>query len=87
MQCSGGMCTMVPVDNEQEFVPQPPSMTVVPPYEKLMKNLEIVRKNLNRPLTMAEKYIYSHLEDPNQIPVRGETYLKLKPGKNYIICI
>jgi len=73
---------MVPVsnDNEQEFTPQPPSMTVVPPYEKLQKNLEIVRQNLKRPLTMAEKYIYSHLEDPNQIPVRGETYLKLKPG-------
>lgn len=81
MQCSGGMCTMVPVDNEQEFVPQPPSMTVVPPYEKLQKNLEIVRQNLKRPLTMAEKYIYSHLEDPNQIPVRGETYLKLKPDR------
>jgi len=82
MQCSGGMCTMVPVtiDDEQEFTPQPPSMTVVPPYEKLQKNLEIVRKNLNRPLTMAEKYIYSHLENPNQVPVRGETYLKLKPG-------
>jgi len=84
MQCSGGMCTMVPTvpnDNEQEFTPQPPSMTVVPPYEKLQKNLEIVRQNLKRPLTMAEKYIYSHLEDPNQIPVRGETYLKLKPDR------
>lgn len=37
----------------------------------------------NRPLTLAEKVVYSHLTNPEEtIPVRGETYLKLSPGKS-----
>jgi aconitate hydratase len=43
--------------------------------------LEVVRKNLNRPLTLAEKIVYGHLDDPSQTPVRGETYLKLRPDR------
>jgi aconitate hydratase len=43
--------------------------------------LQVVRKNLNRPLTLAEKIVYGHLDDPNQLPVRGETYLKLRPDR------
>lgn len=41
----------------------------------------MVRKNLNRPLTLAEKIIYGHLDDPSQVPVRGQTYLKLRPDR------
>lgn len=38
------------------------------PYEKLVKNLDIVRSRLNRPLTLSEKVLYSHLDDPqNQV--------------------
>jgi len=55
---------------------------ISPPYETMGKKLEIVKKNLNRPLSLAEKILYSHLVDPNcGNIVRGQTYLKLTPGK------
>lgn len=34
------------------------------PYEKLSKNLDIVKKRLNRGMTLSEKVLYSHLDDP-----------------------
>lgn len=34
------------------------------PYEKLTKNLEIVKKRLGRDMTLSEKVLYSHLDDP-----------------------
>ena len=40
-----------------------------------------MRKNLDRPLTLAEKIVYGHLDDSEQVPVRGETYLKLRPDR------
>ncbi|TRY68537.1 hypothetical protein TCAL_07255 [Tigriopus californicus] len=52
------------------------------PYEHLVKNLEIVKQRLNRPLTLSEKVLYSHLDDPvNQEIVRGESYLRLRPDR------
>ena len=37
---------------------------------------------MNRPLTLSEKVLYSHLDDPaNQDIVRGESYLKLRPDR------
>ena len=38
------------------------------PYENMEEKLEVVKKRLNRPLTMSEKIVYSHLDDPvNQV--------------------
>ena len=52
------------------------------PYEKMVKTLEIVRGRLNRPLTLSEKILYGHLDDPaNQDIQRGVSYLRLRPGK------
>jgi len=52
------------------------------PYEKLVKNLEVVKGRLNRPLTLSEKILYSHLDDPaNQDIERGESYLRLRPDR------
>jgi len=52
------------------------------PYEKLSSNLEIVKKRLNRPLTLSEKVLYSHIDDPqNQEIVRGTSYLRLRPDR------
>jgi len=52
------------------------------PYAKLVKNLEIVRGRLNRPLTLSEKVLYSHLDEPaTQDIVRGESYLRLRPDR------
>jgi aconitate hydratase len=45
------------------------------------KNIDTVRGNLGKPLTLAEKIIYGHLDDASTIPVRGETYLKLRPDR------
>ncbi|XP_047143150.1 probable aconitate hydratase, mitochondrial isoform X1 [Hydra vulgaris] len=52
------------------------------PYEKLNNNLKIVKDRLKRPLTTAEKVLYSHLDDPkNQDIKRGVSYLKLRPDR------
>lgn len=37
--------------------------------------------SLNRPLTLSEKVLYGHLDDPETTPVRGETFLKLRPER------
>lgn len=51
-------------------------------YKNNLKNLAIVRSRLNRPLTYAEKILYSHLDDPeNADIVRGKSYLKLRPDR------
>ncbi|KAI8081484.1 aconitate hydratase [Halteromyces radiatus] len=57
--------------------------SITPPYTKLNNNLNKVRRILsNRPLTLAEKIVYSHLTNPEEtVPVRGETYLKLSPDR------
>jgi aconitate hydratase len=52
------------------------------PYEKLQDNLHVVKKRLQRPLTLSEKILYSHLDDPqNQDIVRGKSYLRLRPDR------
>ncbi|KAI7904240.1 aconitate hydratase [Cokeromyces recurvatus] len=51
-------------------------------YQRIEDNLEIVRKRLNRPLTLSEKVVYGHLDDAeNQDIVRGKSYLKLRPDR------
>ncbi|WFD01236.1 aconitate hydratase [Malassezia yamatoensis] len=52
------------------------------PYQKLEKNLEIVRERLKRPLTMSEKIVYGHLDDPHTQDIeRGVSYLRLRPDR------
>ncbi|KAK7058772.1 aconitate hydratase [Paramarasmius palmivorus] len=60
--------------------------SITPPYPTLINNLEHVRRVLNRPLTLAEKILYSHLSDPvnglgNGGRIRGEAYLQLHPQR------
>jgi len=51
-------------------------------YQKMSENLSIVRSRLNRPLTFAEKILYSHLDDPHNAELeRGKSYLKLRPDR------
>ncbi|KAI9827632.1 MAG: hypothetical protein M1819_006921 [Sarea resinae] len=51
-------------------------------YKKMSENLSIVRARLNRPLTYAEKILYSHLDDPHGQEIeRGTSYLKLRPDR------
>jgi aconitate hydratase len=51
-------------------------------YKKMSENLSIVRSRLKRPLTYAEKILYSHLDDPHGQDIeRGKSYLKLRPDR------
>ncbi len=45
-------------------------------YDRLERNLEVVRRRLGRPLSYAEKVFLGHLDDPE-----GE---ELKPGRSYV---
>jgi aconitate hydratase len=41
---------------------------------------------LNRPLTLAEKVVYGHLDNPHEQDIeRGVSYLKLRPDVSRII--
>lgn len=52
------------------------------PYDKLAANLDVVKQRLNRPLTLSEKVLYSHLDDPKSQDIkRGESYLRLRPDR------
>jgi len=51
-------------------------------YAKIAANVDIVRERLGRPLTLSEKVVYGHLDDPHNAEiVRGESYLKLRPDR------
>ncbi|CAG2066520.1 unnamed protein product, partial [Timema podura] len=52
------------------------------PYEKLQSNLNVVKKRLNRPLTLSEKVLYSHIDEPTTQDIeRGTSYLRLRPDR------
>ena len=52
------------------------------PYQKLSQNLQVVKQRLNRPLTLSEKILYSHLDKPDSQDIeRGVSYLRLRPDR------
>ncbi|KKY20079.1 putative aconitate mitochondrial [Phaeomoniella chlamydospora] len=63
----------------------------IPPYQKILRQFENVRSILDKkPLTLAEKILYSHLDNPeeslltntnNGQNIRGQANLKLKPDR------
>ena len=65
---------MVASDSTPEFV------TKV--YETMRRNLEIVRRRVGGPMTLADKLLLSHLDDPeNQELVPGRSYLQVRPDR------
>ncbi|KAG9230577.1 putative aconitate hydratase 2 [Amylocarpus encephaloides] len=71
---------------------QPDIQSRTPPYPKLLKRLHEVRRVLGpeRQLTLAEKILYSHLDNveesllsstDNGLNIRGRANLKLKPDR------
>lgn len=68
-------------------LPDKDCSSITPPYKVLLEKLSDVRKILgNRPLTLAEKILYSHIYNPQEtLPdgklTRGETYLQLSPER------
>lgn len=52
------------------------------PYAEMDDRLNVVKKRLNRPLTLSEKILYGHLDDPHSQDIsRGESYLRLRPDR------
>eukprot|EP00899_Mesostigma_viride_P025603 jgi/Mesvir1/6227/Mv00905-RA.1 len=51
-------------------------------YKRIEENLKVVRSRLNKPLTLAEKVVYGHLDDPKGQEIkRGSSYLRLRPDR------
>lgn len=51
-------------------------------YETSRRRLEIVRKRLGRPLTLAEKVVFGHLADPEGEHLEaGSAYIQLQPDR------
>jgi aconitate hydratase len=51
-------------------------------YATMERNLKIVRRRLGRPLTLADKVLLGHLDDPeNQDMEPGKSYLSLRPDR------
>jgi len=52
-------------------------------YTRMAKNIIAARKILNRPMTLTEKVLYSHLYNglPTQSFDRGETYVDFAPDR------
>jgi aconitate hydratase len=64
----------VPIDSTPEFVKGV--------YDRLKKNLDVVRGRLGRPLTLAEKIVFGHLDDPaTQDLSAGKSYLQTRPDR------
>jgi aconitate hydratase len=51
-------------------------------YESSRSKIQIVKKRLGRDMTLAEKIVYGHLDDPqNQEIERGKSFLLLRPDR------
>jgi aconitate hydratase len=51
-------------------------------YRRMQNNLAVVRRRLGRPLTLAEKVMYGHLDNPeSQDLTAGVSYLMLRPDR------
>lgn len=51
-------------------------------YQKTRERIKLVKKNWNKPLTLAEKILFGHLDDPsNQELKRGQSFLMLRPDR------
>ena len=48
-------------------------------YKRMEERLEVIRRRLNRPLTLAEKIVFGHIDDPSlQELDRGKAFLRLR---------
>ena len=51
-------------------------------YETMARNLEVARRRLCRPLTLADKVLLGHLDDPKGQDLEpGKSYLQLRPDR------
>ncbi len=65
---------MATIESTPEFVKEA--------YKKIRERLDAVRNRLPRPLTLAEKIILGHLENPLGAEIeRGKSYIELRPDR------
>ena len=65
---------MVTIESTSDFATQT--------YQQMAERLSAVRRRLDRPMSLAEKVLLSHLDDPeNQDIVPGETYIRVRPDR------
>ncbi|RKF80237.1 putative aconitate hydratase, mitochondrial [Golovinomyces cichoracearum] len=87
-----GIRTLASVATGRNLCLDPKLESRTPPYTKLIQKLRTVRNILgdSRKLTLAEKILYSHLDNPedsllsntnNGLNIRGNANLKLKPDR------
>eukprot|EP01124_Arcella_intermedia_P029405 TRINITY_DN61_c2_g1_i1.p1 TRINITY_DN61_c2_g1~~TRINITY_DN61_c2_g1_i1.p1 ORF type:complete len:785 (-),score=90.64 TRINITY_DN61_c2_g1_i1:25-2358(-) len=51
-------------------------------YQRIDENLKIVRQRLHRGLSLSEKILYGHLDDPHHQEIkRGKSFLMLRPDR------
>src|SRR5574341_2032303 len=51
-------------------------------YQMMERNLAVVRRRLGRPLTLADKVLVGHLDDPEHQEMEpGRSYLFLRPDR------
>jgi len=51
-------------------------------YQRTRARLEVVRKRLGRPLTLTEKVLFGHLDDPARADLQaGKAYVELRPDR------
>ncbi len=51
-------------------------------YQRIQERLTVVRQRVKRPLTLAEKILYGHLDDPaHQELIPGKSLLALRPDR------
>src|ERR671930_287278 len=65
---------MITIDSTPEFASRV--------YARMDRTLTVVRKNLGRPLGLADKVLLSHLDDPSTTGLeRGKSYILLRPDR------
>ena len=50
-------------------------------YQRFEERIDVARTRLGRPLTLAEKILVAHLDDPHVEFERGVTYNDLRPDR------
>src|SRR3970040_2918601 len=51
-------------------------------YQTMARNLKVVRRRLGKPLTLADKVLLGHLDDPESQEMEpGKSYLFLRPDR------
>jgi aconitate hydratase len=65
---------MIRVESTPEFVAEA--------YRKMEERISVARKKLGKPLSLAEKIILGHLDDPKTDDLKpGKSYLQLRPDR------